>query len=180
MPYVTFSLNGSDLDLRRNDEFASTFLAISVTISSPILVLNLLLRHPIPIPCDIFGAAPRAPDPRSMSMLRAAPSVAGSGSTLADSYRQGSGTTGQGTPDARLIKDGAVDGGNGYRTRFPRVLAPAPRLSVFPLGDEKRHAAAFSPTQNWHYVQGGFPTRLPSPPAPTRVVSRGRSFRHYG
>jgi len=143
-----------------------------VTISSPILLLNLLLRHPVEIPHDIFDAPPA---PRSI--LRYVPSM-GSVSTSGERYRRAGDTnlvTGRHTARARLfIKSGNVDG-KGYRTRFPRLLAPAPRLSILPApSHDAKRLVPSQPGLNWHLVQGAAPVFLPSP-APTRVASHRRS-----
>ncbi|KAH9983562.1 hypothetical protein BJV74DRAFT_615768 [Russula compacta] len=139
----------NDSSHSRNSEFTSTLLVISVAISSPILVLNLLLRHPVPIPYDLFDAPTPAPP---LSILRYVPSI-GSGvvPASADRYKRGSGTPRLVTADvAWPVKKGRDGGGavvgKGYRTRFPRLLTPAPRLSILPSpirvggvsGDAKR------------------------------------------
>ena len=145
-----------------------------MAISSPILLLNLLLRHPVEIPHDIFDTPPA---PRSESILRYVPSI-GSVSTSGEGYRRrGDMTlvTGRRTTGARLfIKSGNVDG-KGYRTRFPRLLAPAPRLSILPVPNhDAKRLVPSQPGLNWHLVQGAAPVFLPSP-APTRVASHRRS-----
>jgi len=138
----------------QSNKFTSTFLALSVTICSPIMVLNLLLRHPVPIPHDIFDA-PTTP----RSILRHAHSI-GSTSTFADGNRLGS--------RMKLISGSAVNG-KGYSTRFPRVLAPAPRLSIFPVGDTS--FVPFPQSRNWHDAPGLTPAHLPSPLAPIRITA---------
>ncbi len=142
-----------------------------MTVSSPILILNSLLRHPIPIPYDMFDAPPA---PRSV--LRYAPSMLNSASTLAFGgyYRRGSTrlVTGRSAND---LKDGAVNlNEKGYRKPFPRTLAPA---------RQRQLSISSHPNRNWHNgpmpvpVQGhAAPVHwyLPSPPAPTRVDSDSR------
>lgn len=156
----------------QSNEFRSIFLTVSVTISSPILLLNLLLRHPIEIPYDVFDAPPA---PRSI--LRYVPSI-GSVSTSGEGCRQAGDrnlVTGRRTTGARLfIKSGDVNG-KGYRTRFPRVLAPAPRLSILPVpSHDAKRLVPSQPGLHWHLVPGAAPVFLPSP-APTRVASYRRS-----
>ncbi|KAI9457291.1 hypothetical protein F5148DRAFT_349217 [Russula earlei] len=143
----------------QSNEFASIFLAISVAISSPILVLNSLLRHPIPIPYDIFDAPSK-----TRSILHHSPSI-GSALTFADGYKRGIGT--------KLIRDDAADGKD-FSMPFPRVLATAPRLSILRIGDS---SVPFPSTWNWHHVQGLPPPYLPSL-APTRVAPRRHSSTH--
>jgi hypothetical protein len=157
----------------------STSLAVSVAISSPLLVLNLLLRHPIELSHDVFDEPPLL-----RPILRYAPSM-GSVSTFGEGYRRGSGmrlVTGHHTTGARLLKGGTI-GGKRYRTHFPRVLAPAPRLSISPVSDHDANgrmpAVSYRPGSDWHLVHGTAPAAfLPSPPAPTRVASRRRSSAH--
>ena len=177
LPYVT-SLHSTNLQ----NEFRSTFFALSVAISAPILALNFLLRHPIEIPYDVFDE-PTVPRP----VLRYAPSIA-SASTFGERYGRGNGTrllAGHHSTGAWLLKSGTV-GGKRYRTQFPRVLAPAPRLSILPVGDQNAKGRLpiipFQPGSDWHLVQGVAPPAfLPSPQAPTRVASRRRSstYPHY-
>ena len=168
LPYLT-RLDSINLE---SNEFASTFLVISVTISSPILVLNSLLRHPIPIPYDMFDAPPA---PRSV--LRYAPSMMNSASTLAFGgyYRRASGTglvTGCPSTD---IKDGVVNlDEKGHHMPFPRKLVPARQrqLSIISIDDAKGTSSQPVPMP----VQGhAAPVHwyLPSP-APTRIDSDSR------
>jgi hypothetical protein len=157
-----------------------------VTIFSPILVLNSLLRHPIPIPHDMFDAPPA---PRSV--LRYAPSMMNSASTLAFGgyYRRASGTgliTGCPSTD---IKDGVVDlDEKGHHMPFPRKLVPARQrqLSIISMDDAKDPSSQSN--RDWHNAPVPMPVRghaapvhwyLPSP-APTRVdsVSRRHSSIH--
>lgn len=150
-----------------------------MAISAPILALNFLLRHPIEIPYDVFDE-PTVPRP----ILRYVPSI-GSASTSGERYRRGNGTrlvAGHHSTGAWLLKSGTV-GGKRYRTHFPRVLAPAPRLSILPECDQnaKGHLPTIpaQPGSDWHLVQGAAPAAfLPSPQAPKIVASRRRSSTH--
>ncbi len=155
----------------------STFLVISVTISSPILVLNSLLRHPILIPYDIFDAPPT---PRSV--LRYAPSMINSASTLAFGgyYRRESGmrlVTGRSTTD---IKDGAVNlNEKGHRMSFPRKFTPVRQRQLSLLSTNDAKDPSSQPSRNWHNVPVPMPVQAPEAPvhwylpspAPTRVDS---------
>ncbi|KAI0290093.1 hypothetical protein B0F90DRAFT_1825569 [Multifurca ochricompacta] len=127
LPYF-ICMNNSNL---RSNTFTSTLLVISVTISSPILALNLLLRHPVPIPHGILGA----PHVRHSVVPYTSP-INGA---IYNSSCKGKGTgTGQvtsrrhtTTTDMWLIKGDAIDG----KSRFKRVLsvlAPSPKLSILP------------------------------------------------
>ena len=177
LPYLT-RLNSTNL---QSNESASTFLVISVTISSPILVLNSLLRHPIAIPYDMFDAPPT---PRSV--LRYAPSMMNSASTLAFGgyFGRASGAglvTGRPSTD---IKGGVVNlDEKGQRMPFPRKLAPARRRKLSVLSTDDAKGPSSQPSQIWHNVPVPIPVQghaapvhwyLPSPPAPTRVDSDSR------
>jgi hypothetical protein len=160
------------------NEFRSTFFAVSVAISAPILALNFLLRHPIEIPYDVFDE-PTVPRP----ILRYVPSI-GSASTSGERYRRGNGTrlvAGHHSTGAWLLKSGTV-GGKRYRTHFPRVLVPAPRLSISPESDQ--NAKVRPPTipvqagSEWHLVRGATAPAAfvpsPQPRAPKGVASSSR------
>jgi hypothetical protein len=144
-----------------------------VTISSPILILNSLLRHPIPIPHDMFDAPP---PPRSV--LRYMPSMANSASSFGAGgyyYRRGSGTrlvTGR-----RPTSD--IKGGGSVNEKGYRAPARQRQLSILPVGDAKGSPSQPSRSRNrvpvpvqgaavpvhWH---------MPSRPAPMRVDSDAR------
>jgi len=177
LPYLT-RLNSTNSQFNGS---TSTFLVISVTISSPILVLNSLLRHPIPIPYDMFDAPPA---PRSV--LRYAPSMMNSASTLAFGgyHKRASGSglvTGRPPTD---IKDGVVNlDEKGRRIPFPRKLAPARQRQLSILSMDVAKSPSSQPSRNWHNVPVPVPAQghadpvhwyLPSPPAPTRVDSDSR------
>ncbi|KAI0252067.1 hypothetical protein BJV78DRAFT_388512 [Lactifluus subvellereus] len=173
LPYFIF-LNSSNL---QSNESTSTILAVSVTISSPLLALNLLLRHPISFP-DIFDVPPAPP-----SITRRAPSI-GSTSTFADVHKRGSSTKQIATPTTNLwlVKGDAIDR-KGYLERFLRVLVPSPKLSILPVGGAKRRTSVvpYQPTPNWkgtQHVKGAVATHLPSPPVPTKAAHRRHSFNH--
>ena len=138
-----------------------------MTISSPILVLNSLLRHPIPIPYDMFDAPPT---PRSV--LRYVPSMATSASTFAVGgyyYRRGSGM--------RLVTgcDLTADakGGGAVNEKEYSMSARQRQLSILRADDAKG-----PPSQSRHMPVQGTATpvhwHLPSRPAPTRVDSDSR------
>ncbi|KAI9434446.1 hypothetical protein H4582DRAFT_2176214 [Lactarius indigo] len=116
LPYI-LHLNGSNL---QSGEFASVLLTISVTISSPILALNLLLRHPIPIRSGVFDA-PRDPHPIARKYT---PSM-GSPSPFSDRHTWRSTRT-------RQVTISATDDGKSHLKRLLGVLGPAPKLSLLP------------------------------------------------
>jgi hypothetical protein len=149
-------------------------------ISSPILVLNSLLRHPIPIPYDMFDAPPA---PRSV--LRYAPSMMNSASTLAFGgyYRRASGTGLVTGHPSTNIKDEVVNlDEKGHHMPFPRKLAPARQRQLSLLSVDDAKGPSSQPSRNWHNVPVPMPVQghvapvhwyLPSP-APTRVDSDSR------
>ncbi|KAI0294605.1 hypothetical protein B0F90DRAFT_1281458 [Multifurca ochricompacta] len=203
LPYF-ICMNNSNL---RSNTFTSTLLVISVTISSPILALNLLLRHPVPIPHGILGA----PHVRHSVVPYTSP-INGA---IYNSSCKGKGTgTGQvtsrrhtTTTDMWLIKGDAIDG----KSRFKRVLsvlAPSPKLSILPVSDEKRKLTDNIPVSpqliTWHsegegevvgveeeeeeegegeegIMNNSSFVLIPASPPPTRagVVPRRHSFHHY-
>jgi len=105
---------------------------LSVTLSSPLLTLNLLTGSPLPIPVGLFdndslpempatgGSFP--PTPWSMEYKRSTSTSA----TVVEGRRSG---------DVWISKGDAVDG----KSKFGRavsLLNPAPKLSVLPLEDD--------------------------------------------
>jgi len=132
LPYI-IHLNGSNL---QSSESASILLAISVTVSSPILALNLLLRHPIPFRSGVFDA-PRDPHPVARYY---APSM-GSPSPFTDRHKWSTGT--------KQVTGHSATNGKSHLKRLLGVLAPAPKLSLLPSNDMKtpRPSARFEPTE---------------------------------
>ena len=119
MPYV---IHFDSSNLQSNSESASILLAISVTISSPILALNLLLRHPIPLPSPSGLFNP----PRDLHPV-ARPSYASP--SLSDQVN-------------------AAD--NLKRLRLLSVLGPAPKLSLLPSNDNNMKTPQTPPQPSAH------------------------------
>ena len=124
---------------------ASILLMLSVTLSSPLLALNLLFRSPIPIPTELFetyseppSAVLRAPSPQS--------TAAGSYKCSHEYKRSGSVTVVESrrSTDVWLTNGDAVDG-KGRIGRAIGLLGPKPRLAVLPpegdVGVEVEHCA---------------------------------------
>ena len=116
---------------------ASILLMLSVTLSSPLLALNLLFRSPIPIPTELFetyseppSAVLRAPSPQS--------TAAGSYKCSHEYKRSGSVTVVESrrSTDVWLTNGDAVDG-KGRIGRAIGLLGPKPRLAVLPPEGEK-------------------------------------------
>ena len=119
MPYI---IHFDSSNLQSSSQTASILLAVSVTISSPILALNLLLRHPIPLPSpsSLFDA------PRDLHPV-ARPSYASP--SLSDQVN-------------------AAD--NLKRLRLLSALGPAPKLSLFPSNDTDMKTPQTPPQPSVH------------------------------
>lgn len=109
-------------------------LVLSVTLSSPLLAMNIILRSPIPIPTGLFESHG---EPPSVCMRSPSPAV-----TLADYNREykrsGSVTVVEGrrSGDVWISQGDAVDG-KGKLSRALGLMTPVPRLAVLPPDDEK-------------------------------------------
>lgn len=136
LPYA-LHLDGSNL---QSSKSASVLLTISVTVSSPILALNLLLRHPIPIRSGVFDA-PRDPHPVARKY---SPSM-GSPSPFSDRHTW--------SPRARQVTagTGATDG-KSHLKRLLGVLGPAPKLSLLPPSNDVKTPQA-SARNGWPSVE---------------------------
>ena len=115
----------------------SILLMLSVTLSAPLLAVNLLLRSPIPIPSELFetysdppSAVLRAPSPQSTvaSSYKYSHEYKRSGSvTVVESRR---------STDVWLTNGDAVDN-KGKIGRALGLLQPKPKLAVLPPEGEK-------------------------------------------
>ncbi|KAG2105097.1 uncharacterized protein F5147DRAFT_754033 [Suillus discolor] len=109
-------------------------LALSVTLSSPLLAMNIIMRSPIPIPTGLFDVHG---EPPSICMRAPSPAV-----TLTDCNREckrsGSVTVVEGrrSGDVWLSQGDAVEG-KGKLSRALGLMTPVPRLAVLPPEDEK-------------------------------------------
>ncbi|KAG1806304.1 uncharacterized protein HD556DRAFT_1468247 [Suillus plorans] len=109
-------------------------LALSVTLSSPLLAMNIIMRSPIPIPTGLFEVHG---EPPSICMRAPSPAV-----TLTDCNREckrsGSVTVVEGrrSGDVWLSQGDAVEG-KGKLSRALGLMTPVPRLAVLPPEDEK-------------------------------------------
>ncbi|KAJ6515445.1 hypothetical protein C8R45DRAFT_209332 [Mycena sanguinolenta] len=110
---------------------ASILLVLSVTISSPLLALNLLFRSPLPIPQGLFDLRGDLP-----ANTCRGPSVAGSTPTYSHEYKRSTSASvtvveGRRSGDVWLTNGDAVDGKN-KMGRAIGMMAPTPKLSVLP------------------------------------------------
>ncbi|KAG2145792.1 hypothetical protein DEU56DRAFT_883282 [Suillus clintonianus] len=109
-------------------------LALSVTLSSPLLAMNIIMRSPIPIPTGLFEVHG---DPPSVCMRAPSPVV-----TLADFNREykrsGSVTVVEGrrSGDVWISQGDAVEGKSKI-SRALGLMTPVPRLAVLPPDEEK-------------------------------------------
>ncbi|KAJ7246534.1 hypothetical protein B0H12DRAFT_756810 [Mycena haematopus] len=111
----------------------SVLLILSVTLSSPLLALNLLFRSPLPIPQGLFELRRDLPT----NPLRG-PSSAGSVPTYKFSHEYKRSTSasvtvveGRRSGDVWITNGDAVDGKN-KMSRAIGMMAPKPKLSVLP------------------------------------------------
>ncbi|KAI0030891.1 hypothetical protein K488DRAFT_53236 [Vararia minispora EC-137] len=139
----------------------SVLLILSITLPSPLLALNILMRHGVPIPAGLFD--PRKEPP---SVVHRAPSPADTltaPSPFSAEYKRSTSMTvveGRRSTDVWLAKGEAVDG----KSRIGRalgMLAPAPKLSVLP--PEDTDAVIQEPLTPPLPIQDMVPTVPPTP-----------------
>lgn len=118
-------------------------MVLSVTMSAPLLMANILFRSPLPIPSGLFDTPSEPPS----VVFRAPSSISSQASepVVRESKRSGSTTVVEGrrSGDVWITNGDAVDG----RTKVARALTllqPKPKLSVLPPQEEIRDRA-FSP-----------------------------------
>ncbi|KAJ7129288.1 hypothetical protein C8R44DRAFT_776391 [Mycena epipterygia] len=117
---------------------ASILLILSITLSSPLLALNLLFRSPLPIPHGLFDIRSDLPD----NVIRG-PSAAGSVPTYKWSHEYKRSTSasvtvveGRRSGDVWLTNGDAVDG-KGKMSRAFGLISPMPKLSVLPPEEDE-------------------------------------------
>ena len=126
-----------------------------MTVSSPILALNLLLRHPISRPSGVFNA-PREPHP--VARPYASPSL----SDRSGGMKQVTGP----------------HGANNFK-RLLGVLGPAPKLSLLPSNDMKTPQSS---ARNEHAEDNGTAGAGDDVPPPRKAQTPPRhrhSFHHH-
>lgn len=110
-------------------EALPTMLVLSVTLSSPLLALNILVRSPIPVPTGLFGVHAEPP-----SVLMRAPSPTETLATYLCEYKRSGSVTvveGRRSGDVWISQGDAVDG-RGKIGRALGLITPLPRLAVLP------------------------------------------------
>ncbi|OJT05377.1 hypothetical protein TRAPUB_3818 [Trametes pubescens] len=139
LPYMFMVSPGS-----ATSPIASILLMLSVTLSSPLLAINILFRSPIPIPSGLFdtyseppSAVMRAPSPQStLPSYKASHEYKRSGSVTVVEGRR--------STDVWLTNGDAVDG-RGRIGRALGLLQPKPKLAVLPPDDEKMQQEPLTP-----------------------------------
>ena len=124
-----------------SSSFAPILLTLSVTLSSPLLALNLLLRSPLPIPAVLFSRsysqALASEGSNSVTEIRIHPEMRARSSSLTVVEGRRSG-------DVWITNGEAVDG-RGKAARVFGLLTPSPRLAVLPLSREGQHVEELMP-----------------------------------
>ncbi|OBZ70082.1 hypothetical protein A0H81_09613, partial [Grifola frondosa] len=118
-------------------------LILSVTLSSPLLALNIIFRSPLPVPSGLFdtyndppAAVMRAPSPLSTLSHQFSHEYKRSGSmTVVDGRRSG---------DVWIANGDAIDG-KSKLGRAMGLLQPKPKLAVIPPGEEKIQECEVTP-----------------------------------
>ncbi|KAI0331260.1 hypothetical protein GY45DRAFT_642787 [Cubamyces sp. BRFM 1775] len=154
--------------------FASILLLLSVTLSSPLLAVNILFRSPIPIPSGLFetyndppSAVLRAPSPQST-----APSY-----KFSHEYKRSGSVTvveGRRSTDVWLTNGDAVDG-KGKIGRALGLLQPKPKLAVLPPDGEKMQEEPLTPPLP---MQMATERSLPPTPAQSELSAELGHTRH--
>ncbi|KAI5999860.1 hypothetical protein F5J12DRAFT_270440 [Pisolithus orientalis] len=149
----------------------SLLLVLSVTLSSPLLAINILLRSPIPIPTGLFDVHAKPPP---AAVLRA-PSPADTLATYTRDYKRSGSVTiveGRRSGDVWISQGDAIDG-KGKVGRALGLMSPVPRLAVLPIDDEKDEGERTPPLPLQE--EPSFPSTLPLTPASTNSAELGRS-----
>ncbi|CAK5275309.1 unnamed protein product [Mycena citricolor] len=126
--------------------FVSILLSLSVTVSSPILALNLIFQSPMPAPEGLFDTSSDLPANMTRSPL--AGSVPPYGKWSHEYKRSTSASVtvveGRRSGDVWLAKGDAVDGRNKVGRAFG-MISPMPKLSVLPLEENPQVRAPPTP-----------------------------------
>ncbi|KAG6331516.1 hypothetical protein ID866_7573 [Astraeus odoratus] len=150
-------------------EALSSMLVLSITLSSPLLALNILIRSPIPIPTGLFDVHAEPPS----AVLRA-PSPAETLAGYASQYKRSGSITvveGRRSGDVWISQGDAVDG-KGKVGRAIGLMSPVPRLAVLPVEDEKEEGERTPPLPIQE--EPSFPSTAPITPASTNSAELGR------
>ncbi|KAI6120815.1 hypothetical protein EDD17DRAFT_873973 [Pisolithus thermaeus] len=148
----------------------SVLLVLSVTLSSPLLAINILLRSPIPIPTGLFDVHAKPPP---AAVLRA-PSPADTLATYVRDYKRSGSVTiveGRRSGDVWISQGDAIDG-KGKVGRALGLMSSVPRLAVLPIGEEKDEGERTPPLPIQD--EPSFPSTLPLTPPSTNSAEIGR------
>lgn len=124
-----------------SSSIAPILFTVSVTMSSPLLVLNLILRSPLPIPAALFSrsysSTPTSEPSNPVAEIRIHPEMRARSTsmTVVEGRRSG---------DVWIANGEAVDG-RGKAARVLGLLTPSPRLAVLPLSGEEQNMEELTP-----------------------------------
>ncbi|KIK92545.1 hypothetical protein PAXRUDRAFT_829852 [Paxillus rubicundulus Ve08.2h10] len=144
-------------------------LVLSVTVSSPLLAVNILVRSPIPIPTGLFDGHAEPP-----SVVMRAPSPTDTLATYCREYKRSGSVTvveGRRSGDVWISKGDAVDG-KGKIARAVGLMSPVPRLAVLPPDEEKEDGELTPPLPIQEDTT--FPTVIHPTPQSTNSAELGR------
>lgn len=168
LPYVSTLSLGTEF----SSNVVSILLILSVTMSSPILAVNILFRSPMPIPQGIFDNYNESPSQAisadSSSRTSLAPSFAyeykrSASVTVVESRR---------STDVWLSKGEAV-GGQGKLSRAMSMLAPSPKLSMLPP-DERDDGETTPPLPIQRLEETPVPCSVPHTPHSNNSAELGK------
>ncbi|KAH7887332.1 hypothetical protein F5I97DRAFT_1805406 [Phlebopus sp. FC_14] len=143
-------------------------LVLSVTLSSPLLALNILVRSPIPIPTGLFDTHAEPP-----SVVMRAPSPADTLATYNREYKRSGSVTvveGRRSGDVWISQGDAVDG-KGKVGRAVGLMSAVPKLSVLPP-EEKEDGELTPPLPIQDEMS--FQAAIPPTPQSTNSIEMGR------
>jgi hypothetical protein len=144
-------------------------LVLSVTVSSPLLAVNILVRSPIPIPTGLFDGHAEPP-----SVVMRAPSPTDTLATYCREYKRSGSVTvveGRRSGDVWISQGDAVDG-KGKIARAVGLMSPVPRLAVLPPDEDKEGGELTPPLPMQE--DSTFPSTIPPTPQSTNSAELGR------
>ncbi|KAH8094952.1 hypothetical protein BXZ70DRAFT_347360 [Cristinia sonorae] len=124
MPYYAMTTPGSPVS-----SAAAILLVLSMTLSSPLLAFNILLRSPIPIPSGLFESYSEPP-----SVVMRAPSAMSTVASFSHEYKRSGSVTvveGRRSGDIWIANGDAVEGKNKFGCAVG-LLSAKPKLAVLP------------------------------------------------
>lgn len=148
----------------------SLLLVLSVTTSSPILLANILVRSPIPIPTGLFDLHSQPP-----SVVMRSPSPVETLTVGASQYKRSGSITvveGRRSGDIWISKGDAVDG-KGKIARAIGLMPPVPRLAVLPIADKEEQGEEPA-TPPLPMQEHSFPSTIPLPSMDSDGFDRSR------